>query len=260
MADTAPPTAVILTALSVEYDAVRAHLTDAETLVHPSGTRVEHGRLPGTPWYVALAEIGEGTLTAAALTERVNSWLAPQVLFFVGVAGGLKDDIPPPQPAGKRGRKPKRGAELKFTEGRCGDTSWNTNIYSIDVIYRDEREERHYVTITAEDLGLVEGNPSFESFTTPSSRIGRPPVSQGRRDGLKALTSSMRPDSSGPNQWTNEVPTSVKDVNSPGVPIHSANPDDWEAVATVNNCAPIAYGTLHWYGGADWRGPEDGYS
>ncbi|MER5528164.1 hypothetical protein ABT075_26860 [Streptomyces sp. NPDC002677] len=93
MADTAPPTAVILTALSVEYDAVREHLTDARTLVHPSGTRVERGRLPGTPWYVALAEIGEGTLTAAALTERVNSWLAPQVLFFVGVAGGLKDDI-----------------------------------------------------------------------------------------------------------------------------------------------------------------------
>ncbi|WP_052768623.1 hypothetical protein [Streptomyces humi] len=93
MAETAPPTAVVLTALSVEYEAVRAHLTDTRTLVHPSGTRVEHGRLPGTPWYVALAEIGEGTLTAATLTERVNSWLAPHLLFFVGVAGSLKDDI-----------------------------------------------------------------------------------------------------------------------------------------------------------------------
>jgi nucleoside phosphorylase len=93
VADTTLPTAVILTALSVEYDAARAHLTDTETLVHASGTRVERGRLPGTPWCVALAEIGEGTLTAATLTERVNSWLAPQALFFVGVAGGLKDDI-----------------------------------------------------------------------------------------------------------------------------------------------------------------------
>ncbi|WP_427164322.1 hypothetical protein ACQF4J_01915 [Streptomyces sp. C1-1] len=93
MADTTLPTAVILTALAVEYDAVRTHLTDTETLVHTSGTRVERGRLADTPWYVALAEIGEGTLKAATLTERLNTWLAPQVLFFVGVAGGLKDDI-----------------------------------------------------------------------------------------------------------------------------------------------------------------------
>lgn len=93
MADITLPTAVILTALPVEYDAVRAHLTDIETLVHASGTRVKRGRLISTPWYVALAEIGEGTLTAATLTERLNTWLAPQVLFFVGVAGGLKDDI-----------------------------------------------------------------------------------------------------------------------------------------------------------------------
>ncbi|MFJ6905379.1 hypothetical protein [Streptomyces griseoluteus] len=41
------------------------------------------------------------------------------------------------------------------TEGRRGGTSWNANISSIDVIYRDEQGERHYVTITAEDLGLV---------------------------------------------------------------------------------------------------------
>ncbi|MFF8478982.1 hypothetical protein [Streptomyces sp. NPDC015414] len=87
------PTVVILTALPVEYEAVRAHLIDVETLVHPSGTRAERGRLAGTPWYVAIAEIGEGTLTAAALTERFHNWLDPQALLFVGVAGGLKDDI-----------------------------------------------------------------------------------------------------------------------------------------------------------------------
>ncbi|MFJ5776072.1 NACHT domain-containing protein [Streptomyces sp. NPDC093094] len=91
--DQQAPLAVILTALSVEYQAVRAHLTGIETLVHASGTRAERGRLAGTSWYVALAEIGEGTLTAAALTERFHTWLRPQALFFVGVAGGLKDDI-----------------------------------------------------------------------------------------------------------------------------------------------------------------------
>ncbi|MFF0204428.1 hypothetical protein [Streptomyces sp. NPDC005017] len=87
------PVAVVLTALSVEYEAVRAHLTSVQTLVHPSGTRAECGRFAGTSWQVALAETGEGTLTAAALTERFHTWLRPQVLLFVGVAGGLKDDI-----------------------------------------------------------------------------------------------------------------------------------------------------------------------
>jgi nucleoside phosphorylase len=37
--------------------------------------------------------MGEGTLTAATLTERVLSWLEPEAVLFVGVAGGLKDDI-----------------------------------------------------------------------------------------------------------------------------------------------------------------------
>lgn len=41
------------------------------------------------------------------------------------------------------------------TEGRCGGTSWNADIPSIDVIYRDQSEERHYVTLAAEDLGLA---------------------------------------------------------------------------------------------------------
>ncbi|MEV6511681.1 hypothetical protein AB0M61_36910 [Streptomyces sp. NPDC051642] len=41
------------------------------------------------------------------------------------------------------------------TEGRCGGTSWNANIPSVDVIYRDESEERRYVTLAAEDLGIV---------------------------------------------------------------------------------------------------------
>jgi len=87
------PTAVILTALPVEYDAVRAHLTNAEELIHTDGTRVERSRLDGTSWSVAVAELGEGALNAAALTTQIVDWLRPEVLLFVGMAGGLKDDI-----------------------------------------------------------------------------------------------------------------------------------------------------------------------
>ncbi|GHE42880.1 nucleosidase [Streptomyces capitiformicae] len=88
------PTVAVLTALSLEYGAVLDHLTDVEKLTHPRyGTRARRGRLPGTPWRIALVDMGEGTLTAATLTERVLSWLEPEAVLFVGVAGGLKDDI-----------------------------------------------------------------------------------------------------------------------------------------------------------------------
>ncbi|GAA3296062.1 hypothetical protein GCM10020295_24780 [Streptomyces cinereospinus] len=86
-------TAVVLTALPEEYDAVRAHLGDTEELVHEDGTRVERGRLAGTAWTVAVAELGEGAVNAAALTMQIVSWLRPEALLFVGVAGGLKDDV-----------------------------------------------------------------------------------------------------------------------------------------------------------------------
>ncbi|WP_416966315.1 5'-methylthioadenosine/S-adenosylhomocysteine nucleosidase, partial [Streptomyces sp. Agncl-13] len=87
------PTVAVLTALPLEYKAVQAHLTDVRKREHPRGTRAAVGQLPGTPWAVALVEMGEGNLTAAALTERVMTWLEPQAVLFVGVAGGLKSDI-----------------------------------------------------------------------------------------------------------------------------------------------------------------------
>ncbi|MEU2617650.1 5'-methylthioadenosine/S-adenosylhomocysteine nucleosidase [Streptomyces sp. NPDC007157] len=86
--------AVILTALPEEYDAVRVHLVDAEDIVHPrNGTRAELGRLADTAWTVALAELGVGALNAASLTTQIVDWLDPEAVLFVGVAGGLKDDI-----------------------------------------------------------------------------------------------------------------------------------------------------------------------
>jgi adenosylhomocysteine nucleosidase len=87
------PTVAVLTALSLEYTAVREHLTDVHKIWHERGTVASVGRLPGTPWDVALVELGEGNLTAATLTERVVSWLYPEAVLFVGVAGALKSDI-----------------------------------------------------------------------------------------------------------------------------------------------------------------------
>nr|WP_079083037.1 5'-methylthioadenosine/S-adenosylhomocysteine nucleosidase [Streptomyces antibioticus] len=86
-------TALVLTALPLEYAAVRAHIEERRERTHRDGTRIEQGRLPGTDWQVALAELGVGADRAAALTTQLIDWLRPEAVFFVGVAGGLKDDV-----------------------------------------------------------------------------------------------------------------------------------------------------------------------
>ncbi|MGW2770747.1 5'-methylthioadenosine/S-adenosylhomocysteine nucleosidase [Streptomyces sp. NPDC001275] len=90
---TSTGTAVVLTALPLEYKAVRALLSDVKRRDHDSGMIIEEGAVDGVPWRIALALIGPGTLAAATLTERINTWLKPEALFFSGVAGRLKDDI-----------------------------------------------------------------------------------------------------------------------------------------------------------------------
>lgn len=91
--DTPTGTALVVTGVPVEYEAVRQHLVDVELLVHPSGTLLEQGSLPGTPWKVALAEAGAGNQAPAALVERAQDWLRPDVLLFVGLAGSVADDV-----------------------------------------------------------------------------------------------------------------------------------------------------------------------
>ncbi|WP_073931992.1 5'-methylthioadenosine/S-adenosylhomocysteine nucleosidase [Streptomyces sp. CB02400] len=84
---------VVLTALPLEFRAVSAHVDDVVPRTHPAGTVFDVGAFAGTPWQVALAEIGEGNQSAAVITERAREWLEPEAVFFVGVAGSLKKDV-----------------------------------------------------------------------------------------------------------------------------------------------------------------------
>jgi len=87
------PSAVILTALPVEYLAVRTHLTDLQEELHPQGTVYERGTFiaPHQTWEAGLAAVGAGNASAAIEAERAIAHFQPDLLFFVGIAGGIKD-------------------------------------------------------------------------------------------------------------------------------------------------------------------------
>jgi nucleoside phosphorylase len=84
---------IILTALPVECKAVLHHLQDSREIVHPSGTIYYQGSFAGVhrAWWVAVAEIGRGDITAATETEKAINFFHAKVAIFVGIAGGIKD-------------------------------------------------------------------------------------------------------------------------------------------------------------------------
>jgi len=84
---------VVLTALNVEYEAVRAMIADPEVHWHPAGTRFETGRLGSTGPDVVLGLVGKGNNPAAVLAERAISEFSPIAVLFVGVAGALWPSI-----------------------------------------------------------------------------------------------------------------------------------------------------------------------
>ncbi|WP_013320651.1 SEFIR domain-containing protein [Gloeothece verrucosa] len=87
------PSAVILTAIQVEYMAVRAYLSELREEMHPQGTIYERGKFidNGKEWQVGIVEVGAGNAGAALEAERAIAYFNPSVILFVGVAGGIKD-------------------------------------------------------------------------------------------------------------------------------------------------------------------------
>jgi nucleoside phosphorylase len=85
---------VVLTALGVEYAAVRAHLAEMRLRRTRSGTRYDVAFMRGEhlDWEVYLGEVGMGNSGAAAEVAGAIETFSPQLILFVGVAGGLKPD------------------------------------------------------------------------------------------------------------------------------------------------------------------------
>jgi 8-oxo-dGTP diphosphatase len=88
-----PLPVVVLTALDLEYEAVRNQLTDLRPTPPVAGTRPEVGSLPGGTGDVVLVLTGTGNHASAVITERVISMFKPAAVLFVGVAGRLTTNL-----------------------------------------------------------------------------------------------------------------------------------------------------------------------
>ena len=79
----------IITALPLEYKAVRYFLKNCKETENEQGNVYETANYQN--WEVGLAEIGQGNPNAAMETERAIQFFKPNYVFFVGIAGGIKD-------------------------------------------------------------------------------------------------------------------------------------------------------------------------
>jgi nucleoside phosphorylase len=82
---------VILTALNLEYEAVRRKLVDVRMHPHDRGTLFEVGTVRGTSCRVALGLTSKGNSSSAVISERAVQEFSPLAVLFVGVAGALWD-------------------------------------------------------------------------------------------------------------------------------------------------------------------------
>jgi adenosylhomocysteine nucleosidase len=85
---------LIVTALSLEFEAAKAFLMNVRPVTHPStGTIYDTGIYTAgeKTIEVYLLEAGAGNVRAAEETGRAIDFFKTEFVFFVGVAGGIKD-------------------------------------------------------------------------------------------------------------------------------------------------------------------------
>lgn len=85
---------LILTALELEFQAVKSYLKEVKPIKHPeTGSTYEEGiyESDNNRFSILLVESGAGNVRAADETGRAIQYFHPKYVFFVGVAGGIKD-------------------------------------------------------------------------------------------------------------------------------------------------------------------------
>lgn len=85
--------ALILTAIPIEYKAVRRFLNSHQEIETPDGTIFEKCKygFDDTIVDVYIGQCGMGNVNSAIYTERAIKSINPSLVLFVGIAGGIKD-------------------------------------------------------------------------------------------------------------------------------------------------------------------------
>lgn len=85
--------ALILTAIPTEYKSVRNYLTNLCEVETSEGIIFEKGKfqISNDEVDIYIGQCGMGNVNAALYTQKALSFLNPSTVFFVGIAGGIKD-------------------------------------------------------------------------------------------------------------------------------------------------------------------------
>lgn len=84
-------TALILTAIDIEFKAVKSFLQNYSEEKHPMTGTIYGSGVYESIWNIKIAETEAGNNNAAIEAQRAIEYFKPKYVFFVGIAGGLKD-------------------------------------------------------------------------------------------------------------------------------------------------------------------------
>lgn len=149
---------LIQTALSLEFAAVKAFLNNTQIIKHPStGSIYNKGLYKGNE--ILIVETGAGNVRSADETGRAIEFFKPDFVFFVGVAGGLKDV--------KIGDVVASSKVIGFEMGK-DDTEFKPRMDTIQSSYRLEQLAKHVKREGLwKNLIKVENEKEPEAFVQP---------------------------------------------------------------------------------------------
>ena len=87
------PRLLIVTALELEYKAVRYFLREIYEEKHETGIIYERGKYHTEKgqWDILIVQSDRGNINSAIETNKAIEYFQPDIAFFIGIAGGIKD-------------------------------------------------------------------------------------------------------------------------------------------------------------------------
>lgn len=165
------PTAVILTALQVEYEAVRHHMREVQEVELPRGTLADVGRIPGLNWDVALVETGPTNTRAALITQPTIEHFDAAAVLLVGVAGALSDGVRLGDVVVARKVYGYHGGRESVDGFAARPDVWEPS-YAMDQLVRSARRNRPWVFLSPGALPDPEPRVRFEPIASGDVLIG----------------------------------------------------------------------------------------